>query len=64
MRTFAELSPSIDVRPHFPSVEEMFKIVDAAMLRIYKRQDSVRTALAETERQVQRLLDEDHARKS
>jgi ABC-type glycerol-3-phosphate transport system substrate-binding protein len=64
MKAFVDMSPSFQVRPSFPSVEEMWKNVDQAMGKVYRREDSIRNALLEAERQTQRLLDADHARKS
>ena len=40
----------------------MWKQVDQAMGKVYRRQDSARNALLEAEQQTQRLLDADHAR--
>ena len=61
-KAFVDMSPSFQVRPSFPSVEEMWKQVDQAMGKVYRRQDSARNALLEAEQQTQRLLDADHAR--
>jgi hypothetical protein len=44
-------------------LEEMWKQVDQAMGKVYRRQDSIRNALLEAEQQTQRLLDADHARR-
>jgi multiple sugar transport system substrate-binding protein len=63
MKAFVDMSPSFQVRPSFPSVEEMWKQVDQAMGKVYRRQDSIRNALLEAEQQTQRLLDADHARR-
>jgi hypothetical protein len=57
------MSPSFQAHPSFPSVEDMWKQVDAAMGKVNRRQESVRSALLEAEQQTQRLLDADHARR-
>ena len=63
MKKFADMSPSVDVRPCFPSVDMMFTIVGDAMTRICKRQDTITSALAEAERRTPILLDTDRAGK-
>jgi hypothetical protein len=52
---------SVVIRPSFPSVGVMVTIVGDAMTRIYKRQDTITSPLAEAERQTQLVLDADHA---
>jgi ABC-type glycerol-3-phosphate transport system substrate-binding protein len=63
MKAFVDMSPSVDVRPSFPSVEMMFTLMDQTMARIYSRQDSIQSALQAAQDQTQRWLDADNAGK-
>ena len=63
MKAFADMSPSVDVRPSFPSVEMMFTLMDTTMANIYAKKDSIQSALQAAQDQTQRWLDMDNAAK-
>ena len=63
MKAFADMSPSVEVRPSFPSVEMMFSLMDTTMANIYTKKDSIQSALQAAQDQTQRWLDADNAGK-
>ena len=63
MKAFGDMSPSVDVRPSFPSVEMMFTLMDTTMANIYAKKDSIQSALQAAQDQTQRWLDMDNAAK-
>jgi ABC-type glycerol-3-phosphate transport system substrate-binding protein len=63
MKAFADMSPSVDVRPSFPSVEMMFTLMDTTMANIYAKKDSIQSALQAAQDQTQQWLDRDNAAK-
>jgi ABC-type glycerol-3-phosphate transport system substrate-binding protein len=63
MKVFADMMSAVEVMPAVPSLERIWAIQDEAMNKVYKRQDTVRNAVQEAERQSQLLLDADLAAK-
>lgn len=63
MKVFADMMSAVEVMPAVPSLERIWTIQDEAMNKVYKRQDTVRNAVQEAERQAQLLLDADLATK-
>ena len=63
MKAFVDMSPSVEVRPSFPSVEMMFTLMDTTMANIYAKRDSIQSALQAAQDQTQRWLDADNAAK-
>jgi multiple sugar transport system substrate-binding protein len=62
MKVFAEMFSSCWVSPPIPSFSQIETHGTAMMSKVYKRQDSIRNALAEAERQAQLVLDADLAK--
>jgi multiple sugar transport system substrate-binding protein len=62
MKVFADMFASCWVSPPVPSFSQIETIGTAMMTKVYKRQDSIRNALAEAERQAQLVLDADLAK--
>jgi ABC-type glycerol-3-phosphate transport system substrate-binding protein len=63
MKGFAEMMSQVEIMPAIPSLERIWSVQNAAMTKVYKREMDVKNALMEAEREAQRLLDEDLARK-
>lgn len=61
-KAFADIFASCLLRPSVPSYDDMLKIRDEMMIKVYKQQDSIKNVLAETERLTQAMLDKDLAR--
>ena len=62
MKAFADMFASCWVSPPIPSFSKIEDLGTAMMTKVYKRQDSIRNALAEAERQAQLVLDADLAK--
>ena len=62
MRTFADMFPSCWILPAIPSFAQIDTVRGELMTKVYKRQESIRTALQLAEQEGQRLLDADLAR--
>ena len=63
MKAFADMMAHVEIMTAIPSLEPIWTIQNNAMTKVYKREADVRSALAEAEREAQRLLDDDLARK-
>ncbi|MBI3973005.1 MAG: extracellular solute-binding protein [Chloroflexi bacterium] len=61
-KTFVDMFAYTDILPAIPSYDEMAKIRDEMMTKVYTGKDSIRNALAEAERLTQQLLDADLAK--
>jgi ABC-type glycerol-3-phosphate transport system substrate-binding protein len=61
-KAFADIFASCLLRPSVPSYAEMEAVRDQMLAKIYKQQESIRTALTQAEQETQRLLDADLAR--
>ena len=61
-KQFADMFQYTDILPAIPSYDDMARVRDEMMTKIYRNTDSIRNALAEAERQTQVLLDADVAK--
>ena len=62
MKTFADMFSTCWILPAVPSFAQMDTLRNTMMTQVYRRQESIRNALGEAERQAQLLLDADLAK--
>ena len=62
MKVFADMFSSCWILPAVPSFAQIDTLRNTMMTQVYKRQESIRNALSEAERQGQLLLDADLAK--